>query len=224
MFLCARIYCSFLLSFYSSRPALSFFQQRGQKNQKISSSHFFGKKERKKEREKKREEKKRRERERENNGHEIFFLFFLFQSLSLSLSLILSLGPTLDDEPRVIPHQRIQNFVKALTMHARALARNIIAVGGRERFQRVIQTMRNPKHFGNTGGSIFKFFGFRVRKKEAPGNAIKRAQRFKNCLGEVVSSYKRKEKWTTKRVKRTRPLGARALAMGILILVLITAR
>ena len=140
------------------------------------------------------------------------------------LSLILSHGPTLDDEPRVIPHQRIQNFVKALTMHARALARNIIAIGSRERFQRVVQTMRNPKHFGNTGGSIFKFFGFRVRIKEAPGNAIKRAQRFKNCLGEVVSSYKRKEKWTTKRVKRTRPLGARALAMGILILVLITAR
>ena len=220
MFLCARIYCSFLLSFYSSRPALSFFQQRGQKNQKISSSHFFGKKERKKEREKERR-KKRRERERTTDT--IFFFFFPL-SKPLPLSLILSLGPTLDDEPRVIPHQRIQNFVKALTMHARALARNIIAIGSRERFQRVVQTMRNPKHFGNTGGSIFKFFGFRVRIKEAPGNAIKRAQRFKNCLGEVVSSYKRKEKWTTKRVKRTRPLGARALAMGILILVLITAR
>ena len=228
MFLCARICCSFLLLFFYSSRLFSSSKQKGSKKPKNLFVSFFWKErkkervEREKERRKKRRERER-EREREKNGHEFFFLFSSFKA-SPSLSLILSLGPTLDDEPRVIPHQRIQNFVKALTMHARALARNIIAIGSRERFQRVVQTMRNPKHFGNTGGSIFKFFGFRVRIKEAPGNAIKRAQRFKNCLGEVVSSYKRKEKWTTKRVKRTRPLGARALAMGILILVLITAR
>ena len=84
MFLCARIYCSFLLSFYSSRPALSFFQQRGQKNQKISSSHFFGKKERKKEREKERRKKKKREREQRTRN--FFFFFPLSKPLPLSLS------------------------------------------------------------------------------------------------------------------------------------------
>ena len=179
MFLCARICCSFLFSFYSSR-LFSSSNKRGQKNQKISSSHFFGKKERV-EREKERR-KKRREKEREKNGHEFFFLFSSFKA-SLSLSLILSLGPTLDDEPRVIPHQRIQNFVEALTMHTRALARNIIAVGGRERFQRLVETMRNPKPLWQHWGFNFQIFWFRVRKKGGTGNAIKRAQRFKNCLG-----------------------------------------
>ena len=182
MFLCARICCSFLLSFYSSR----LFSSKGVKKTKKSLRLIFL--ERKKEREsgeRKREKKKKkreREREREKNGHEFFFLFSSFKA-SLSLSLILSLGPTLDDEPRVIPHQRIQNFVEALTMHTRALARNIIAVGGRERFQRLVETMRNPKPLWQHWGFNFQIFWFRVRKKGGTGNAIKRAQRFKNCLG-----------------------------------------
>lgn len=82
MFLCARICCSFLFSFYSSR-LFSSSNKRGQKNQKISSSHFFGKKERV-EREKERR-KKRREKEREKNGHEFFFLFSSFKA-SLAFS------------------------------------------------------------------------------------------------------------------------------------------
>lgn len=83
MFLCARICCSFLLSFYSSR-LFSSSNKRGQKNQKMSSSHFFGKKERKREwREKKREEKKE-ERKRERRTDTNFF--FLFSSFKASLA------------------------------------------------------------------------------------------------------------------------------------------
>ena len=180
MFLCARICCSFLLLFFYSSRLFSSSKQKGSKKPKNLFVSFFWK-ERKKERKRKREKKKKEERERTTDT-KFFFFFSSFKAFP-SLSLILSLGPTLDDEPRVIPHQRIQNFVKALTMHARALARNIIAVGGRERFQRLVETMRNPKPLWQHWGFNFQIFWFRVRKKGGTGNAIKRAQRFKNCLG-----------------------------------------
>ena len=184
MFLCARICCSFLLLFFYSSRLFSSSKQKGSKKPKNLFVSFFWK-ERKKERVEREKErrKKRRERERERRTDTNFFFLFSSFKASLSLSLILSLGPTLDDEPRVIPHQRIQNFVEALTMHTRALARNIIAVGGRERFQRLVETMRNPKPLWQHWGFNFQIFWFRVRKKGGTGNAIKRAQRFKNCLG-----------------------------------------
>ena len=80
MFLCTRIYFSFLLSFYSSRLFSS--SNKGPKKPKISSSHFFVFSFLWKEREREKEKKKKK---RENNGHEFFFLFSSF-SLSLSLS------------------------------------------------------------------------------------------------------------------------------------------
>ena len=180
MFLCARICCSFLLLFFYSSRLFSSSKQKGSKKPKNLFVSFFWKERESGER-KREKKKKKREREREERTR-IFFFFFPL-SKPLSLSLILSLGPTLDDEPRVIPHQRIQNFVEALTMHTRALARNIIAVGGRERFQRLVETMRNPKPLWQHWGFNFQIFWFRVRKKGGTGNAIKRAQRFKNCLG-----------------------------------------
>ena len=85
MFLCARICCSFLLSFYSSR----LFSSKGVKKTKKSLRLIFL--ERKKEREsgerKREKKKKKREREREREERtRFFFSFFLFQSLSLSFS------------------------------------------------------------------------------------------------------------------------------------------
>ena len=194
----------------------------GSKKPKNLFVSFFWK-ERKKEREREKERRKKKKRETENNGHEIFFLFFLFQSLSLSLSHSFS---------RTNSRRRTSRNTSSThpklcqsTYDARESAR---AKYHRSWWSRAVPTCHpndaKPETLWQHWGFNFQIFWFRVRKKEAPGNAIKRAQRFKNCLGEVVSSYKRKEKWTTKRVKRTRPLGARALAMGILILVLITAR
>ena len=83
MFLCARICCSFLLSFYSSR----LFSSKGVKKTKKSLRLIFL--ERKKERERKREKKKRRERERERERRtdtNFFFFFPLSKPLSLFLS------------------------------------------------------------------------------------------------------------------------------------------
>ena len=87
MFLCARICCSFLLSFYSSR-LFSSSKQKGSKKPKNLFVSFFWK-ERKKERVEREKErrKKRREREREREERtRFFFSFFLFQSLSLAFS------------------------------------------------------------------------------------------------------------------------------------------
>ena len=89
MFLCARICCSFLLSFYSSR-LFSSSKQKGSKKPKNLFVSFFWK-ERKKERverEKERRKKRReRERERERRTDTIFFFFF---PLSKPLSRFLS--------------------------------------------------------------------------------------------------------------------------------------
>ena len=90
MFLCARICCSFLLSFYSSRLFSS--STKGVKKPKNLFVSFFWKErkkervEREKERRKKRRERER-ERERERRTDTIFFFFF---PLSKPLSLFLS--------------------------------------------------------------------------------------------------------------------------------------
>ena len=179
MFLCARIYCSFLLSFYSSRPALSFFQQRGQKNQKISSSHFFGKKERKKEREK---ERRKKRRERENNGHEIFFSFFLFQSLSLAFSHSFARTNSRRRTSRNTSPTHPKLCRSTYDAHESARAKY-----HRSWWSRAVPTCHpndaKPETLWQHWGFNFQIFWFRVRKKGGTGNAIKRAQRFKNCLG-----------------------------------------
>ena len=94
-------------------------------------------------------------------------------------------------------------------MHTRALARNIIAVGGRERFQRLVETMRNPKPLWQHWGFNFQIFWFRCEKKEAPGTQSNAHSGSKIAPRGVVSSYKRKEKWTTKRVKEQKNRSAR---------------
>ena len=175
------------------------------------------------ERERERRKREReRERERERRTDTNFFFFFpLSKPLSRGIDIFARTNSRRRTSRNTSPtHPKL---VEALTMHTRALARNIIAVGGRERPNDSSKRCETRNHFGNTGGSIFKFSGLGCEKKRHRERNQTRTAVQKFPRG-VVSSYKRKEKWTTKRVKRTKPLGARALGMGILILVLITAR